>query len=521
MRTTASILLPACLATLLALGGCGGSRPAPSPPLPATPYAEREFRAAWVATVANIDWPSSPGLPGDAQQAEALRILDTAARLGLNAIILQVRPQCDALYESTIEPWSLFLTGTEGSPPSPPYDPLSFWVEEAHNRGLELHAWFNPYRARAQRGGAISEGSIIRRKPGLAKEIPNGMWWLNPTNPEVQEYSLSVVIDVLQRYDIDGIHFDDYFYPYGDGGFPDDDTWAAYEAEGGSLSREDWRREAVNTFVRRVHEGIRTTKPHVKFGISPFGIWRPGHPPSIEGFDQYAMLYADARLWLREGWVDYWNPQLYWPIGRVAQSFPVLLGWWSGENSRNRHIWPGLFTSRMTDSKGEVETVNQVMTVRGFQPASPGHVHFSMRALMGDSTGIRTALLSGPYRRQALVPPSPWLSDSRPAPPSATLTRRGDSLEIGWTHENPAEVFRWVVYRRYAGRWDYTISSRLERTARIPVSRLSAQRVEPADSTSPYRVDFCLEYGVTAVNRTGNESILRTFAVPHPGTSTR
>jgi hypothetical protein len=144
-----------------------------------------------------------------------------------------------------------------------------------------------------------------------------------------------------------------------------------------------------------------------------------------------------------------------------------------------------------------------------------------MRALMGDSTGIRTALLSGPYRRQALVPPSPWLSDSRPAPPSATLTRRGDSLEIGWTHENPAEVFRWVVYRRYAGRWDYTISSRLERTARIPVSRLSAQRVEPADSTSPYRVDFCLEYGVTAVNRTGNESILRTFAVPHPGTSTR
>ncbi len=197
------------------------------------PAAQREFRAAWVATVANIDWPSTPGLPTDEQIQEALAILDTASALNLNAIILQIRPQCDALYPSELEPWSYYLTGVQGQAPDPYYDPLDFWIRKAHDRGIELHVWFNPYRAHHPQGGEISDQSIVKTRPELVKQLDNGSYWLNPSNPGTQQHSFEVVMDVLRRYDIDGIHFDDYFYPYGDGSFPDEDTWAIYRAVAG------------------------------------------------------------------------------------------------------------------------------------------------------------------------------------------------------------------------------------------------------------------------------------------------
>ncbi|MEO6818987.1 MAG: family 10 glycosylhydrolase, partial [Ginsengibacter sp.] len=291
----------------------------------------REFRAAWVATVANINWPSKPGLSSAQQQKEAIDLLNFLQKHNFNAVILQVRPQADALYESKLEPWSYFLSGTQGKPPSPYYDPLTFWTKEAHDRGLELHVWLNPYRSHHISGGPVTETSLVKKRPELMVHLKEGYWWFDPSLQETQDHGVKVVMDIVKRYDIDGVHFDDYFYPYpsynGGEDFPDSTSRKAYLAAGGTLSVGDWRRESVNKFIHRLYDEIKKEKKYVKFGLSPFGIWRPGNPASIEGFDQYDQLYADAKLWLNEGWIDYFSPQLYWPISRIKQSFPVLLGW--------------------------------------------------------------------------------------------------------------------------------------------------------------------------------------------------
>jgi uncharacterized lipoprotein YddW (UPF0748 family) len=331
-----------------------------------------EFRGAWVATVANIDWPSKPGLPAEQQKKELVAILDRCQAIHLNAVVFQVRPMCDALYESKLEPWSSFLTGEQGK--SPGYDPLAFAIEEAHKRGLELHAWFNPYRAWSPAAkGEPAATHPVKTRPDLAKKYGKH-YWLNPTSPAVQDHSLRVILDVVRRYGVDGVHMDDYFYPYPELDeakqeipFPDDDTWAAYQKAGGKLARDDWRRDAVNTFVKTLYTEVHTVKPRVLVGISPFGIWRPGHPEGIAGFDQYAKLYADARLWLREGWVDYFTPQLYWPIAQQKQSYPKLLAWWAGENPKGRHLWVGNSSSR----HGPAELVAQVRLTRAQAGAGP------------------------------------------------------------------------------------------------------------------------------------------------------
>jgi uncharacterized lipoprotein YddW (UPF0748 family) len=366
----------------------------------------REFRGVWVATVANIDWPSKPGRPADAQKAELVALLDKCKSLNLNAVVFQVRPMCDALYESKLEPWSSFLTGVQGQHPG--YDPLAFAVAEAHARGLELHAWFNPYRAwQPAATGDPAPTHLVKTRPDLAKRYGKHHW-LNPTSKAVQDHSLAVMVDVVKRYDIDGVHLDDYFYPYPEQDadkkgipFPDDDTWAAYRQAGGRLARDDWRRDAVNTFVKRLYDEVHKAKPWVKVGISPFGIWRPGHPEGIAGFDQYAQLYADARLWLREGWVDYFTPQLYWPIAQEKQSFPKLLAWWAGENVKGRHLWPGIGTYR----NPAAETAAQLKLVRGSGTAT-GAVHFSMKSL----TGEKLEAVKRAYAEPALVPETPWLA---------------------------------------------------------------------------------------------------------------
>ena len=410
------------LATLFAL-----SLPAIVSAADAPPPLKREFRGVWVATVGNIDWPSKPGLPAEKQKAELLAILDKARELHLNAVIFQVRPMADALYESKLEPWSEYLTGTLGK--NPGYDPLAFAIEEAHKRGLELHAWFNPYRARHPSAkSAAPADHITKRRPDLAK--PYGTHaWMNPTHPDVQAHSLAVILDVVKRYDVDGVHIDDYFYPYkekdADGAiipFPDDDTWAKYQKSGGQLSRDDWRRDAVNTFIEKMYKTVKEAKPWVKVGISPFGIWRPGNPPGIAGLDQFAELYADAKLWLNEGWVDYFSPQLYWPIKQEKQSFPKLLAWWVGENTKKRHLWPGLFTNRVTGAeKGwpAKEVVDQIELVRKEKGAG-GVVHFSAKSLMRNPGGIADELKKA-YAEPALVPESPWLAQGKPpAKPEVT-----------------------------------------------------------------------------------------------------
>ncbi|MBK6459184.1 MAG: family 10 glycosylhydrolase [Gemmatimonadetes bacterium] len=319
-----------------------------APPLP------REFRAVWVATVTNIDWPSRPGLPVDSQKTELLAILDLAAAVRLNAVIFQVRPGGDALYQSHLEPWSYFLTGQQGRAPQPMWDPLAFAVAEAHKRGMELHAWFNPYRAGHPRDttGTKSPLHLSRTNPAVVHRY-GPYTWMDPGEAVVRRKTIDVVVDVVRRYDVDGVHIDDYFYPYPERTrrgreipFPDERSWRAYKAREGTLSRDDWRRQNVDQLVQELYTAIKRAKPWVKFGISPFGIWRPGYPESVRGFDAYDRLYADSRKWLNEGWVDYWTPQLYWKLGAPLQSYRDLLAWWRAENRLGRNLWPGNYTSR-------------------------------------------------------------------------------------------------------------------------------------------------------------------------------
>jgi uncharacterized lipoprotein YddW (UPF0748 family) len=467
--------------------------PAAEEPLP--PAVPREFRAVWVATVSNIDWPSKPGLPVARQKGELVAILDKAQALNLNAVILQVRPMADALYPSKLEPWSEFLTGQAGKAPEPAWDPLAFAIEQAHKRGLELHAWFNPYRARHPSAKTdLPPDHLVKRRPDLAREYGKHHW-LNPTNKEVQDHSLAVFLDVVNRYDVDGVHIDDYFYPYpetADGKeipFPDDDTWGTYRQAGGNLSRDDWRRDAVNTFVKRMYAEVKKAKPWVKVGISPFGIWKPGYPPGIEGFNQHDKLYADAKLWLNEGWCDYWTPQLYWPIRQEKQSYPKLQDWWARENTKNRHLWPGLYTGRVTgkDKGWPVTEIRDQIALTRKHPGASGHVHFSMKALMNNPGGVADELKKV-YAQKALVPASPWLGDKKPGKPSVSLDGQAVGYRVAIKPGDGEPARQFVVRVLKDGRWATEVLSAAAGGETVTIAPAGAAAVV-----------------VTAVSRTGIE----------------
>ncbi|MBA3833056.1 MAG: family 10 glycosylhydrolase [Chthoniobacterales bacterium] len=371
--------------------------------VPAARAAEREFRGAWVATVYNLDWPSQPGLPASVQQAQLRALLDRAAELKLNAILLQVRPASDALYASEKEPWSEFLTGTAGV--SPGYDPLAFAIAEAHARGLELHAWVNPFRAAINANVRLPVKHVAKEHPEWVRRFGRQLW-IDPGEPAARSYVISVITDIVRRYDIDGLHLDDYFYPYplksGAASFPDDSSWQRYGIKSG-MTRADWRRDNINDFVHSMYRAVKATKPSVRVGISPFGIWRPGVPPTTTaGLDAYAELFADSRKWLAQGWVDYLAPQLYWSIRPADQSFPVLLNWWRAQ-SHGTPVWPGIATERIGTKRPAREIIEQIeLTRRG--TSSPGHIHWSMKALMRNQGGIDNLLRAGPYAEKAGAP---------------------------------------------------------------------------------------------------------------------
>lgn len=468
----------------------------PKPPLPSSdtpPAPAREFRGAWIATVNNIDWPSKPGLTTAQQQAELIALLDKAVQLHLNAVILQVRPACDALYPSSLEPWSEYLTGRQGQAPNPYYDPLAFAVTEAHKRGLELHAWFNPFRARFNGDtGPLAPTHVSHTHPQWVKTYASSLW-LDPGEPGVQEYSLSVILDVVRRYDIDGVHLDDYFYPYPVNGkdFPDDPSWKRYRHSGGRKTRAGWRRDNVNRFVEKLYAEVKRAKPWVKVGISPFGIYRPGVPPQIKGLDAYNELYADSRLWLKQGWVDYFSPQLYWKIEPRAQSFPVLLHWWIAQNTRGRHLWPGLYTSLVGSSSASwpaSEIVYQIKTTRGMAGAT-GDIHFSMAALMENRGGLAQTLQSGLYAAPALVPASPWLDAAPPLPPGVLF--QTDPLTqvsaLTWQGLGDAPPRLWVVQTRTAGVWTTQILPGAQTSLSFP----PLAPAKPPDLIAVSAVDRC------------------------------
>ncbi|HTE20121.1 MAG TPA: family 10 glycosylhydrolase [Armatimonadota bacterium] len=420
----------------------------------------REFRGVWIATVDNIDWPSKPGLSTAQQQAELVAIFDRAAALRLNAVIFQVRASCDAFYQSKYEPWSEFLNGQMGRPPKPFYDPLEFAVTEAHRRGLELHAWFNPYRARHYKEkGPAAEEHVSKARPELVKHYGKYLW-LDPGDRAVQDYSLTVIRDVLRRYDLDGVHIDDYFYPYKEKDttgrvlpFPDTQSRQRYVDAGGKLGQDDWRRSRVDQFVQRLYKMVKAEKPWVKFGVSPFGIWRPGHPPQIQGLDAYTELYADARKWLVNGWVDYFAPQLYWRTNRPAQSYPVLLKWWAAQNKQRRHLWPGNNLTAAGTGQWPVEEITHQVRLTRAQAGAGGNILYSAKnlALYPVSEGLRW----GVYWRPALVPASPWLGRTPPGTPKLLVRKDGSSGErqLAWTPAGGKQPWLWVVQFQVGGEW--------------------------------------------------------------------
>lgn len=458
------------------------------------PEAPREFRGVWVATVDNIDWPSRPGLSVDAAQRELDVILDASSSMRLNAVLFQVRPACDALYRSDLEPWSEWLTGMQGRAPAGGFDPLAYAIEGAQRRGLELHAWINPFRAkhRAAKSPLASDHPVRSAMVEYAGEL-----WLDPGRADARAHSLQVCLDIVTRYDVDGLHMDDYFYPYPSGGkaFPDDSTYSAYRASGGRLDRSGWRRANVDSFVQTLHARIKDTKPWVKFGISPFGIVRPGVPAGIKaGIDQYEDLAADVRKWVREGWCDYLSPQLYWPIGQKAQSYTTLLRYWSDLVPDGRmHLWIGNYASQAVSGKtgwSVAELLSQVERTRADAGAT-GNVFFSMKVLRDDSERVRTKLREGLYELPALIPASPWLDDDAPAAPGLRVQRTAEGdLEVRWAEDADA---RWrTLYVLCGDRWVL-----LEVVGRRPGIAVTGRQLERLGARA---------IAVSAVDRCGNES---------------
>ena len=420
------------------------------------PSPAREFRAAWVACIYNIDWPSSKGLSPRRQQEELTRILDKMASLRMNAVIFQVRPQADAVYRSKIEPWSPWLTGTMGGDPG--YDPLAYCIQQAHARNIEVHAWFNPFRAVPHRDHRVSPDHVSRTHPSIIRNFKVHKW-MDPASSFTRQRALDVILDVVRRYDVDGIHIDDYFYPYpsvvngrATPDFPDGRSPAQ-------------RRVFVDSFVRMMYSKVKSAKPWLRVGISPFGIWKPGVPRgTTAGVNAYEHLAADSRKWLASGWCDYLSPQLYWRI-KGPQSYTLLLDWWRAQG--HRPVWPGLATSRIKSSEDPgrpaSEMINQVRLSRTVGKNYAGHVHWSAKALMQNRGGVTSALAKSIYTHPALVPPMPWASKAGiPSPAVRASSVRGATL-VRWSRVTAAS--KYVVQARYGSRWDtfaVTHGSRLE-----------------------------------------------------------
>ena len=402
------------------------------------PEPEREFRAAWVSTVHNLDWPSRPSLSAAQQRAELVGIITLAAKLRFNAIILQVRPCSDAFYNSRYEPWSCWLSGPGANPG---YDPLAFAIQEAHKRGIELHAWFNPYRATTG-NNPVGKGHISQRRPDLILKTTGGVTMLTPTSSAAQDHILKVIMDVVQRYDIDGVHLDDYFYPY-----PPHN----HVADGKTPAQ---RRAAVDNFVSRLYSSVKRAKPYVRVGISPFGIWQPGYPAGVKaGVNAYEHLACDARKWLQKGWVDYLTPQLYWRC-KGDQSFPALMQWWSSINPA-RPVWPGIASIRINSSEDPGRPASEIgMQMdysRKLARQGAGQVFWRWGSISSNRGGVQKEIAAR-YGSYAIPPAMPWSGNARPGRPALQAAERGGALAMAWTPADKS-ARKWVVQARYGRQW--------------------------------------------------------------------
>jgi uncharacterized lipoprotein YddW (UPF0748 family) len=358
-----------------------------------------QFRAAWVASVFNINFPSKAGLPAETQKAQIREIVRTASETGLNALMVQVRPEGDALYHSSIEPWSRFLTGSQGT--SPGYDPLDYFIQEGRKHGVAIHAWINPYRAATSASEARASNHVSHELSNCIRRIGSTLW-LDPGEPEVRQHVVKVVRDIVERYPVAGVIIDDYFYPYPShnnprGTFPDTRSYAKY---GGGMNLGDWRRQNVNLLIRSLDEAVKGARPDALFGVSPFGIYTKGSPTDVVvELDQLHDLYADPVAWINHGWVDYLSPQLYWR-DKGSQSFSALLRWWrsSAVNPRGIPIYPSIALDRLGSGfnwpASEIATQLNIEGEIGPR-TSGGFVLWNIGPLMENKKGVASVIEKG------------------------------------------------------------------------------------------------------------------------------
>lgn len=464
---------------------------------------KREFRAAWIATVSNIDWPSKPGLPSAQQQQEFIYRLNELEKLGCNAVIVQIRPASDAFYPSNSEPWSRYLTGRQGQPPFPYYDPLKFMIDEAHKRNMEFHAWFNPYRALTDsKKNPNPKEHITYKHPDWVISY-GGKSYIDPGIPEAREYVTNIIMDVVKRYDIDAVHLDDYFYPYRIAGqeFGDYRTYSRY---GQGMSKDDWRRNNVNLFVSVLNTNIKQAKPYVKFGISPFGVWRnaskdPEGSATRGGQTCYDDLYADVLLWMRKGWIDYVLPQLYWEHYHRAAAFDILLPWWEA-HSYGRHVYYGLGVYRMVGASkgpwiGTRELLWQMQDIRRIAQ-NPSHVFYSASIFDKLSVPIKDSIISHNIY-YAFPPVMKWLDTTAPVAPTLKAIPSSQGTLLQWSGSGGnKEKLKYAVYRFVNGE---------------PVNINKAEKIIKVSAENEYldvnanKYRKCT-YVVTAFNRLWNES---------------
>jgi len=384
-----------------------------------------EFRAVWVATVNNIDWPSKPGLTTEQQQQEAVSIINNCRGLNMNAIIFQVRPAADAFYASDLEPWSRYLTGTPGQAPNPYYDPLQFWIEECHRQGMEFHAWLNPFRVSQNIKEPLGGNHIAFQHPEWILKYGN-LLYFDPGLPQTREFVGKVVKDIVSRYDVDAIHFDDYFYPYPLAeAYPDTASFARYSRGFQKEDKADWRRENVDIIIKMLNDTIKATKPWVKFGISPFGVWRnksddPMGSDTKAGATNYDHLYADVIKWQRNGWIDYLLPQIYWQIGHPQADFKMLANWWN-DHAYGKAIYIGHAVYKIEAGSNTpawtkpFEIPNQIRMIRSI-PGIEGSAFYSAKHFNRDLFGLQDSLTNTLYRKPAIVPPMRWIDNTPPQP---------------------------------------------------------------------------------------------------------
>ena len=416
---------------------------------------KHEWRAAWIATVNNIDWPARSNLSTARQQADLLAYLDLFKSLNFNAIVFQARPAADAFYASELEPWSLYLNGQQGKAPEPFYDPLDFLTNEAHKRGMEVHVWLNPYRLTQDTANlkAAASKHIYRQHPEWFT-VHGRKAYFDPALPQTRDHLCKVVADILRRYDVDGIHMDDYFYPNND--FEDATSFAQHGRGYAPEGKMDWRRENVDIVIQQLRDTIKSIKPYVKFGISPFAVWRNkredprGSDTKVYGYTNYDHLHADVLKWMEEGWVDYMLPQLYFQIGHPTADFITLAEWWEA----NRHelgLYAGIGTYKLDAKSADKEwhssdeILRQIDDIRA-RAGYSGQCYYSAKNFRDNRLGLVQAVATR-YPHPALVPPLPGFSTQAPAAPtSAYMSREGEKCSFHWENAPLAEGFSQPKY---------------------------------------------------------------------------